>query len=121
MTEYVLNTQAVGHARDLIAARRWVLDSQWSLVHPSAADENAYLQDNSWDGYGQWFLGLKVGAHEETKGRYGFVYGDFDRIHRSGLIACVDRAAEWHHQDVERAAQQLLRELDLTAETDPTT
>lgn len=32
--------------------------------------------------------------------------------HRSGLIACVYRAAEWRHKDVELAAHDLLQHLD---------
>ena len=56
--------------------------------------------------------GLTDGAAEETKARYAFVYGDFRRIHRSGLIACVYRASEWDHKDIELAAHDLLQLLD---------
>ena len=58
---------------------------------------------------------LTEGATDETKGRYGFAYGDFRRIHRAGLIACQYRAAEWRHKDVELAASDLLQLLDKTA------
>jgi hypothetical protein len=40
------------------------------------------------------------------------VYGDFRRVHRSALIACQFRAAEWRHKDVELAAHELLQRLD---------
>jgi hypothetical protein len=40
------------------------------------------------------------------------VFGDFRRVHRTGLIACVYRAAEWRHKEVERAAYDLLQRLD---------
>jgi len=33
-------------------------------------------------------LGLTEGTSEKTKARYAFVYGDFRRLHRTGLIAC---------------------------------
>ena len=56
--------------------------------------------------------GLTEGADDETKARYAFVYGDFRRVHRTGLIACVYRAAEWRHKDVELAAHDLLQRLD---------
>jgi hypothetical protein len=52
------------------------------------------------------------GAADETKARYAFVYGDFRRIHRTGLIACQYRAAEWRHKAVELAAHDLLQHLD---------
>jgi len=60
------------------------------------------------------------GAADETKARYAFVYGDLRRIHRTGLIACVYRAAEWRHKDVELAAHHLLQELDTAAGITPT-
>jgi hypothetical protein len=65
--------------------------------------------------YAGWFLGLTEGAADETKARYAFVYGDLRRLHRSGLIACLYRAAEWRHKEVERAAYKLLQELDAAA------
>jgi hypothetical protein len=60
--------------------------------------------------------GLTEGAADETKARYAFVYGDFRRVHRSGLIACQYRAAERRHKEVELAAHKLLQLLDATSE-----
>jgi hypothetical protein len=34
------------------------------------------------------------------------------RLHRTGLIACVYRASEFRHKDVELAAHDLLQYLD---------
>ena len=112
MATYSVNKRAVARARGLIDAHQYVLDSEWGDVQPSAADENAYLVSHTWDEYAEWFLGLTEGATDETKGRYAFVYGDFRRVHRSGLIACQYRAAEWRHKDVELAAHRLLQHLD---------
>ncbi len=63
---------------------------------------------------GEWHLGLTDGAGDETKARYGFVYGDFRRVHRMGLIACQFRAAEWDHKKLELVAHELLQRLDST-------
>ncbi len=52
------------------------------------------------------------GATDETKARYAFGYGDFRRLHRTGLIACVYRASEWGHKQIELAAHELLQHLD---------
>ena len=112
MATYALNPTAVEHARALIDARQYVLDSDWGEVQPRAAEQNAYLNNHDWDEYAAWHLGLTDGATDHTKARYAFVYGDFRRVHRSGLIACVYRAAEWRHKDVERAAYELLQSLD---------
>jgi hypothetical protein len=115
MASYSVNDDAVAHARKLIDARQYVLDSDWGDVQPRADAENAFLESHPWDEYAQWHLGLTDGAANETKARYGFVYGDFRRIHRSGLIACHYRAAEWRHKDVELAAHDLLQLLDRKA------
>jgi hypothetical protein len=111
MASYTVNRRAVAHARKLIEAKQYVLNSVWGDAQPSAADETAFLKEHSWPEYASWFLGLTEGD-DETKARYAFVCGDFRRIHRSGLIACVYRAAEWRHKAVERAAYRLLQELD---------
>ncbi len=115
MASYSLNKAAVAHARRLINAHQYVLDSDWGEVQPRADDQNEYLDSHSWDEYSAWHLGLTEGATDETKARYAFVYGDFHRIHRSGLIACVYRASEWRHKDVELAAHRLLQHLDKTS------
>ena len=114
MASYTVNRAAVARARKLIDARQYVLDSEWGSVQPRADDENAYLESHSWDDYAEWFLGLTQGATDETKSRYAFVYGDFRRLHRSGLMACQYRAAEWRHKEVELAAHDLLQHLDAT-------
>ena len=62
--------------------------------------------------YAAWHLGLTEGANDETKARHAFVYGDFRRVHRTALIACVYRASEWRHKEVELAAHDLLQHLD---------
>jgi hypothetical protein len=112
MASYTLNEQAVAHARRLISAHQYVLESTWGDVQPSPEDENAFLDAHSWDEYGEWHLGLTDDANDGTKARYGFVYGDFRRVHRMGLIACQYRAAEWHHKEIELAAHDLLQHLD---------
>jgi len=115
MPSYNVNRAAVTRARKLIDAHQYVLDSEWASVQPRADDENAYLESHSWDEYAEWFLGLTEDATDETKSRYAFVYGDFRRLHRTGLIACQYRAAEWRHKEIELAAHDLLQHLDATS------
>jgi hypothetical protein len=115
MASYAVNGAAVARARRLIDARQYVLNSDWGAAQPNAEAENAFLAGHSWDEYAEWHLGLTDGATDGTKGRYAFVYGDFRRIHRTGLIACVYRAAEWRHKDIELAAHELLQHLDDTS------
>ena len=112
MASYSVNKRAVARARKLIDARQYVLDSDWGEVQPSADDENAFLKSHTWKEFAEWHLGLTDGATDDTKARYGFVYGDLRRVHRTGLIACQYRAAEWRHKEVELAAHDLLQLLD---------
>jgi hypothetical protein len=117
VASYTVNERAAAKARQLIDARQYVLESEWGEVQPRADDENAFLESHTWDEYAEWHLGLTHGAAEHTKARYGFAFGDFRRVHRSGLIACVYRAAEWDHKEVELAAHELLQHLDSTRST----
>src|SRR5829696_8921120 len=112
MASYSVNPPAVERARRLIESRQYVLESDWGDAQPRAAAENAFLESHSWDEYAEWHLGLTDGAANGTKARHAFVYGDFRRVHRTGLIACVYRASEWRHKEIELAAHELLQYLD---------
>jgi hypothetical protein len=112
MASYSVNPRAVAHAQQLIDSRQYVLDSDWGKVQPGPSEQNAFLKSHSWEEYALWHLGLTDGANDQTKARYAFVYGDFRRVHRMGIIACQYRAAEWRHKEIELAAHELLQRLD---------
>jgi hypothetical protein len=109
VASYDVNPVGVEHCRRMVESRQYVLDSDWGQRQPDAAAQNAYLESHSWEEYSGWHLGLTQGAGEQTKARYAFVVGDFRRVHRTALIACVYRAAEWRHKRVELAAHELLQ------------
>jgi hypothetical protein len=115
VASYTVNDEAVAKAKRLIESRQYVLNSDWGDVQPNAALENSYLESHSWEEYSEWHLGLTEGPADDTKARYAFVYGDFRRLHRTGLIACQYRAAEWRHKEIELAAHELLQLLDKTS------
>src|SRR6201986_1225375 len=95
MARYAVNDAGVARVRELIAAKQYVLESDWGDVQPSAEDQNAFLERHSWEEYAAWHLGLTEGANDETKARGAFLYGDLRRVHRKGLIACSARASMW--------------------------
>jgi len=109
---YSVNPDGITWAEHLIDTGRYVLRSDWGTVQPRASDQNAFLEKHSWAEYARWHLGLTDGAADETKARYAFVFGDFRRLHRMGIIACHYRAAEWGHKEIELAAHELLQRLD---------
>jgi len=115
MAKYTVNPAGVARARELIDARQYVLRSEWGSVQPDAAAGNRYLESHSWEEYAGWHLGLTEGAQDGTKARYAFVFGDFRRLHRMGLVASMYRAAEWRHDEILDAAYELLVRLDLRA------
>jgi hypothetical protein len=115
MASYSVNEKAVARCRELIDGRQYVLNSDWGEVQPRADDQNAFLDKHPWDEYAAWHLGLTDGPGDDTKARYAFVYGDFRRVHRTALIACVYRASEWRHKEIELAAHDLLQHLDATS------
>ena len=112
-----LNKKALEKARALLKNGDVVHDARddWSEHAPSTDEQNRFIEKNGWDEYALWHLGVDDDANEGTKKRYSFPYGDFRRVHRSGLIACVYRASEWRHKPVELAAHDLLQHLDETS------
>ena len=107
-----MNPAGIEKARQLIDGRQYRVRSRWNEVQPRAAEQNAFLRNHTWDEYSSWHLALTEGTGEETKAHFAFVYGDFRRVHRMGLIACLYRAAEWDHKEVELAAHELLQRID---------
>ena len=108
----MLNRRAVAAAKRLIDSGRYVTESDWDEAQPTARDENEFLADHSWKEYSEWHLGLTEGVADGTKARCAFVFGDFERVHRSGIIAAHFRAAQYFHKDVELAAHRLLQYFD---------
>jgi hypothetical protein len=115
MARYEVNKAAFEYAARLIEKRQYILNSDWGERQPRAREQNRFLATHSWEEYALWHLGLTVGATDETKARYAFVYGDLRRVHRTGIIAVHFRAAEWRHKAIELAAHELLQLLDKRA------
>jgi hypothetical protein len=103
-----VNQSAVKHAKKLIKDGKYVVDSDWSKSQSSTAQENKFLDEHDWNEYGEWHLGMDSKEDKDTKGHYGFPYGDFKKVHRSGVIAAKQRAAQNDYPDIEKAADDLL-------------
>jgi hypothetical protein len=104
-----LNGRAYEHAQQLIGEGRVVLDERddWSGHQPSAEEENRFLEQNGFGEYGKWYLGIDDEMDEDTKGRYKFPYGDFENVHRCGVLAAESRAAQQNYEDIKSAATHL--------------
>jgi hypothetical protein len=104
-----LSQSAYDHAEALIKDGKFVHDERddWSEHEPSAEDENRFIEEHGWRKYGLWHLGVDDEAHAGTKGHYKFPYGDFERVHRCGVLAAESRAAQNDYADIARAAGHL--------------
>src|SRR5258705_536643 len=104
-----LNKSAYEHAKKLIGEEQVVLDERddWSEHRPSARQENEFIREHGFEDYGKWHLGINEQESEQSKGRYTFPYGDFERVHRCGVIAAESRAGQYKHFDIENAAAHL--------------
>lgn len=113
MSEH-LNDRALGHARELVRSGKVVRDERddWSEHAPGTQEQNDFIDSNGWGDYGLWHLGIDSDASEETKGRYSFPYGDFEKVHRCAVISLESRAAQNDHDDIAKAAKDLLNLID---------
>ncbi len=107
-----LNQDGVNHARKLIEAGKYVVDSDWSDSQPSASEENKFIKQNGWEAYANWHLAYDPDQNKNTKERYSFPYGDFNKVHRSALNAVQQRAAQNDYNDIEDAGDELVRKID---------
>ena len=116
-----LHNPGYDHAKRLVAERKVVLDERddWSEHQPSAAEENAFIEAHGYTEYGRWHLAVDDERPPDTKGHYKFPYGDFENVHRCGVISAEVRAAQRKYADVESAAAHLHGMLEALRQTSP--
>jgi hypothetical protein len=109
-----LNQRAYAHAQQLIERGNVVLDERddWSEHRPSAEEENKFIEGYGFGEYARWHLGLDEQEDEDNKGRYKFPYGDFEHVHRCGVLSAESRAGQYKYTDIELAAAHLHGMLD---------
>jgi hypothetical protein len=105
------NQDAIEHAENLIKGRQYERDSDWSEAQPSSEDENRFIDENGWEAFAKWHLAYDTEASEGTKNRYKFPFGDLRKLHRSALTAAKQRAGSESYDEVQRAADELLKKL----------
>ncbi|WP_315550969.1 hypothetical protein [Microbacterium aurum] len=109
-----LNKPALDHARALIRDGKVVRDDRdaWSEAAPTADEENAFIEDKGWTEYAHWHLGIDKSENRETKGAYSFPFGDFRKVHRSGVISGESRAGQYGHDEIRDVLRALLELID---------
>jgi len=112
MPAHKINQDAVKHAKKLIDDGKFDDETPWSDAAPSADDANKEIDKDSYEEFARWHLAVDTDANEGTKGRYRFPYGDFRKVNRAALIHAKQRASQNGHDEIEKAADQVLSHLD---------
>ncbi len=100
-----LNRKAFQNAEQLVVKGKVVYDQRddWSEHRPSAAKENEFIREHGFGEYANWYMGLDDEKDPETKEAYEFPFGDFENVHRCGVMSAESRAGQYKHFDIERA------------------
>jgi hypothetical protein len=105
------NPKGISNANSLIASGDVTKPSSWE--RPSVEMENAYIDENGWDEFAKWFLGVDTSMDKETKGHYGYIYtSDFKTVDREGLRAIRQRSAQNGLTSVFAAAGKMIEAID---------
>jgi hypothetical protein len=112
-----LNGRAYEHAKRLIEAGKFIDDERetWSDHHPSTQMEQEFIDKNGFAEYGKWFLAVNDEYRQDKNRHYEFPYGDFENVHRCGILAVQSRAGQDKYSEVENAAADLLAVIDKQA------
>jgi hypothetical protein len=110
----IVNAEAFDWAAILISKGRFMADKKgaWRSHHPTCSHENAFIETNGFAEYAKWHLALDQCHSATSKARYKFPFGDFQNIHRCGLLAIKSRAHQYGYQEIEDAATRLLEMIE---------
>jgi len=112
-----LNGRAYEHAKRLIEEGKFIDDEReaWSDHHPSTQMEKEFIDKNGFSEYSKWFLAVNNEYRQDKNRHYEFPYGDFETVHRCGILAVQSRAGQDKYFDVENSAADLLDVIDKQA------
>jgi hypothetical protein len=103
-----VNPKAIEKVTQLIDEGKFRISTPWREVKPSNAAEDRFIERHGWGKFGEWYLAVNTDADKSSKEHYQLPIGDFNAVHRSGLVAAKQRAAQENLSDVEAAADELL-------------
>jgi hypothetical protein len=109
-----VNVAALDWAATLIAQGHFVADKKgaWRNDHPTRSQENDFAHSHGFPEYSKWYLAVDERHAQNSKARYKFPFGDFQKVHRCGLLAIKSRAREFGYHEIEAAAAKLLAMID---------
>jgi len=104
-----LNRTAYAYAQELVREGKVVADDRdaWSEHQPSTAEENEFIRQHGFAEYAKWHLGVDDSEPADTKRRYKFPYGDFEKVHRCAVLTAESRAGQCKHLSIQEACAHL--------------
>jgi hypothetical protein len=82
---------------------------------PSTQQEDRFIGQQGFTELGKWYLGIDTEQDEDNKGHYKFHYGDFEKVHRCGVLSAESRARQYRHEEIGTAVAHLHGMLDAVA------
>jgi hypothetical protein len=115
-----LNATGFEHAKRLIQAGEILRDDRGMLSShkPSTREESEFLQERGMEEYSKWYLAIDDSKGVNTRTRYKFPLGDFERVHRCSVLVAESSAGQYADTDLVRAAGELRAMIDAAAETE---
>jgi hypothetical protein len=107
-----LNLDAYKQAESLILQAKVDMLSPWSSAKPSQKAAEEFLGKHNKEAYGKWFLAIDSSEEENSKDSLNFLYGDFEKVYRSALVAIKEIAERDDYADIATAVKELLRQID---------
>ncbi len=102
-----VNQPALDFAKHLIDEGEYAINTQWSTNEPTPEQASRYLDAHGADDLGKWYLAVDTDA-DTAEARYRLPYGDFKRVHLSGVIVAKRRAEKDADTEIVRAADELI-------------
>jgi hypothetical protein len=96
-----INPPGLDHALHLVKTGQYAINTIWEQNRPTEAQQQAYRTEHGDDELGKWYL-----AQDEHG--YALPYGDFRRVHRSGVVAARRAAEAQGCAEVAAAADEIL-------------
>lgn len=108
----VLNRRALDNAKRLLDNGDFMINTVWATSAPTPDEETRYIEQHGWDAFSEWYLGIDTDEPAESRAHYILPYGNFRKLHRSGVIAAKRQAAQNRYDDIVEGADELLDLLD---------
>src|SRR5579872_4726376 len=108
-----LNKSGYEHAEEMIRLGVEVdhIPDNWDEVKPTVDDELNYIDSHTLEEYGLWYLGVDTSIPANNRAKFVYPYGDFNVVQESALIIAERQAKKNQHDDIAKAAGELLKKL----------